>query len=177
MMTQQLGFSILSAPLAAIDRRSLSQAWLSVLGDHRDAATKERTTHPVATMERAAGVVRAAPGNATEHAAMRRVLERALDRRERPREQAACVEDRRMQRSRLAREIERAFLRPSNETKRSSFTLENGTRVHVQLRGSGERLQLVAVCAPSSRGDVAAALAQARYALARRGIVIDAQVR
>jgi hypothetical protein len=31
MITQQLGYSILTAPLAAIDRRALSQAWYSAL--------------------------------------------------------------------------------------------------------------------------------------------------
>src|SRR6202034_3463065 len=53
MMTQQLEVSILAAPLAAIDRRALSQAWYSALHlatpDRRAVPLRESSPCPVAT--------------------------------------------------------------------------------------------------------------------------------
>ena len=52
MMTQQLEVSILAAPLAAIDRRVLSQAWYSALRLARDDAEAARRTRAPAAARR-----------------------------------------------------------------------------------------------------------------------------
>jgi hypothetical protein len=86
--------------------------------------------------------------------------------------------DRRGPRSALARKIERAFLRPRTTCKKASFTVEGEHgRVHVLLQSRGSQLKLVAICPPKARPQVAAALAQARYALAMRGFDLDADTR
>jgi hypothetical protein len=176
MMTQQIGFSIVSAPLAAIDRRALSQAWYSAL--HLAKSSHGPAPAPLHAV---------APNNATvplrvrnqPHAQLRNAAPYAPARRARhlPRGFDSGVE-RRSPRSLLARRIERCFLDPARRVPRASFLLEsNGTRVHVALAQLGGRMQLVAVCVPSARERVARALDEARYALAARGIVLDVDVR
>ena len=81
--------------------------------------------------------------------------------------------ERRNVRSALARKIERTFLDPRTQAQRATFAVGNGAeRVHVSLQTTGDRVRLVAVCAPSARPAVARALAQARFALAARGIEV-----
>lgn len=86
--------------------------------------------------------------------------------------------ERRAPRSPLARKIERAFLKPHSGVRKGSFTFEGEHgRVHVVLHSRGTQLKLVAICPPKARSHVCAALAQARYALALRGIDLDADAR
>ena len=176
-MTEHVNLTVLSVPIAAIDRRALSQAWYSALrlagrkhsaGEagvrpHGDAAhtlrhTKcERITPPMA--ERSARAQTA-----------RTVTARGAD-------AAAAAGDRRAVRSELARRIERAFFEARSPVKRASFAVGEGSaRVHVMLARRGERLRLVAICAERVRPAVARALAQARFALAARGIAIEASL-
>lgn len=172
MMTQQIGFSVLAAPLAAIDRRALSQAWYSAL--HLE---QESSALPVApTMRGAATNVSSAPakfeqlqGERAANSPPRQL--RATRESVAPR--AEALSDRRAVRSPLARRIEREFLRPAEPPRRATFSIEGtGARVHVTMQGSGLSLRLIAVCPPRVRATVARALDEARFALARRGIAL-----
>jgi hypothetical protein len=166
MMTGTLEVSILSAPLAAIDRRVLSQAWYSALHVARASSQKparqpkpSRAVLPAAkfpvrdgrqqTQRRGLGEVRGslAPSKA--------------------RCSGAVVADRRAAGSPLARKIERAFFTPKAQHKRATLTVE-GRRVHVTVSTGHSGVRFIAVCSPSVRDVVARALAQARFALAAR---------
>lgn len=176
MTTEPLQFSVLAAPVAAIDRRALSQAWYSAL--YRQAAPV-RNAQP------------AAPSKPPRHGARTpltqprasddaRAIGHAPCRMERSDNgiRAAAGMERRQIRCALARKIERAMLRPQGAPKRATFRIRGVPgRVHVMLRGGARGMQLVAVCSRNARAQVGAALAQARYALAARGISVDAQLR
>lgn len=173
MMTQQLGFSILTAPLAAIDRRALSQAWYSALHLAQHAAG-----------DTSVGKVRAMqPGGSTLHphaaeSRADRAFVRASTAAARTANDAKTVAvpgDRRAPRSPLARRIERRFLDPARRTERATLTIAgNGARVHVAMQSSARGLRLIAVCPRAQRAAVARALEEVRYALAARGLVLHA---
>lgn len=176
-MSQQIGFSVLSAPLAAVDRRALSQAWYSALHLARDASPVECPA--VRQKSTASGGSATAPPRQVRHAgpagaapmpprAMRESIAERID----------CGVDRRAARSPLARRIEREFLRPLRPARRATFSIAgDGSRVHVTLQGSGPHLRLVAVCSSRLRSTVARAISEARYALASRGIALELVVR
>jgi hypothetical protein len=174
MMTQQLGFSILTAPIAALDRRALSQAWYSALYLARDPASPaaQAKQPPGGAVAQTSGSVEPKRDPKRERLQLKATAasEHAPVRAQ-PREV-----DRRSLRSPLARKIERAFLRPAPRPVRSTFTLGGEARVHVTLQSAGGGLRLIAVCAPRCREAVARALEEARYALAARGISLDARV-
>ena len=175
MMTQQLGFSVLTAPIAAIDRRSLSQAWYSALHlAHHSQACK---THDVTSERQPATAQKAAvvpAGTAIRNAT---VVTPALHSAHKVGRSTEAPADRRSLRSPLARKIEHLFLRPNPTTTRATFTIDgSNTRVHVSMQQTRSELRLVAVCPPRVRGIVAHALEQARYALGARGIAIDAEI-
>jgi hypothetical protein len=175
MMTEQLGFSILTAPLAAIDRRALSQAWYSALHLAQGKCVQPSSAQPqtsIPSCDRAARV--AEPHDHT------RSVER--DRHPKPRVPAskspvAATPERRAERSALARHIERTFLNPIARPARATFTID-GTRVrvHVALQTTAEGVRIVAVCPASIRGRVSRALDEARYALATQGILLCADL-
>lgn len=174
MMTEQLGFNILTAPLAAIDRRGLSQAWYSALHLARETA-HGRAAHAVrdavpAGRRAPAALPRAGSGGSPGAGAV-------APRRTPP---AARVEaderERRAQRSPLARKIERRFLDPVRRVQRASFTIDGGVRVHIALQTGPAGMRLVAVCPRSARERVRNALQEARYALAARGIALDPRI-
>lgn len=176
MMTQQLGFSILTAPLAAIDRRSLSQAWYSALHptDGRSAARPmlPRSVVPLPT----AAHVRAQP--AAHAASWRGARERpgVVKRRSEP--APIAISDRRNPRSLLAQRIARALVAQAKCFRRSGMTLRTPRgRVHVTLQSSDRRTRVIAVCSPALRDAVKRALDEARYALAMRGIAVQTQTR
>jgi hypothetical protein len=169
MMTQELNVCVLAAPLAAIDRRALSQAWYSALhcasGKSRPAP---RPNVRDAGYRRNGSAAQPAP---PEHSEARSGA-RTTARRENAKTQDPSVSaeiDRRARRSPLARHIERTFLDPRAMARRATF-ITGGKRVHVVVQASAGRVRLVAVCAPAIRETVARALAQARFALASRGI-------
>lgn len=169
MTTQQLGFSVLSAPLASLDRRALSQAWYSALHFASSQARETFVKLDPAAMERTA----AKSGPANEAPAQRNVRAALVPRSAAPPRSGAIENDRRLVRSPLARKIERAFLHPNRRLQRATFSIgTDASRVHVSLQQSGNGLRLVAVCAPPHRTEVARALEQARYALATRGIAL-----
>lgn len=175
MMTEQLGFSILTAPLAAIDRRALSQAWYSALhlaqGTCIQASSpKPQTSIPI--RERAPRIVE--PRGQTR---LERRTARPKPRVPASKSQAPSVPERRAERSALARHIERTFLNPIARPVRATFTID-GTRarVHVALQTTAEGVRIVAVCPASIRSRVSHALDEARYALAARGISLCADL-
>lgn len=173
MMSQQIGFSILTAPLAAIDRRELSQAWYSALhlAHHsplaaKTARLKNRLPEEPAQRTNTPAIPLTQPARGTMPSA---VLARTQTARG-----SSIENERRGMRSTLARKIERTFLHPSAPATRATFSIgTTGERVHIALQTNAKGVRLVAVCAPRVRARVARALAQARYALARHGIVLD----
>lgn len=168
MMTQDLNVCVLAAPLAAIDRRALPQAWYSALH-----CASEKRPEP-------AGHAKIADAGAERHAtdasfrkrrsaeAAQRTAEKVTNEKVRARCDAAG-EDRRARRSPLARRIERKFLDPKAAAQRATF-IAGGKRVHVMVHVSADRVRLVAVCPPGIREAVTRALAQARFTLASRGV-------
>ena len=172
---RQLGISVLAAPLAAIDRRSLSQAWYSALHLAHSSPLPAGSALPAPEKPAASS-----PLQLRRDAAPRRAVPLAPVRPGAPRRPpavagAAC--ERRAPRSPLARGIERAMLDRSAASGRSAFAIKTGeTRVVVVLHARGNRVRLVALCAPASRRAVARALEQARFALAARGIALDAHL-
>jgi len=171
MMTQQVGFSILTAPLAAIDRRSLSQAWYSALHletRHAPAPGPEARRDPSAPCA-PRGRLPQSSAPAGPRAAMV-----SAPRAPRAEMKRSAPDERRAVRSPLARRIERTFLDPARRVSRATFSVE-GTRarVHVTLQSRVAGLRLVAVCPLGVRAQVSRALDQARYALALRGIALQ----
>lgn len=172
MMTQQLGFSILTAPVAAIDRRALSQAWYSALHLARPARTaSSKSTRASMPAPDVRPALARAPGMAQRPLLSRAVATAAPGPRESRGENAI---ERRTVRSPLARRIERAFLHPRLRVHQATFAVD-GTkaRVHIALQSSGGGMHLVAICSPQVRSRVAGALDQARFALAARGIQLS----
>lgn len=173
MMTHELEVSILAAPLEAIDRRMLSQAWYSALhlaGPARHSAAKltAQRPWPMRPAERR-HVMRLAPNAQKPELNSPRTLH-AIRGAAHPGEVAML---RRSSHSSLAARIERAFAAASLP-KRATFSLGRGNaRVHVVLQTTPARAMLVALCRPELRADVGQALAQARTALAARGIALD----
>jgi hypothetical protein len=175
MMTQQLGFSILTAPLAAIDRRALSQAWYSALhlAQSAHAPSASSKVRPDASAGKPAQ--RADESHERAHAESRHAS--TLPRTAASKLRVALTPERRAARSVLARRIERTFLNPIVRPQRATFTID-GTRarVHVALQTTPAGVRIVAVCPASIRARVSRALDEARYALATRGIALHADL-
>lgn len=174
MMTQQLEVSIIAAPLAAIDRRALSEAWYAALEGAKEArrapATPPRdgrSDPPAYGRARNANVVairRGAPPFTPRPAASPRSVALVA-------EHAGVASPGSRVRSSLAHRIESTFSKPDSRVRRATFSLGRGNvRVHVIMQNRGERFVLLALCPPHARGVVSRALAQARVTLAARGI-------
>lgn len=172
MTTQQLSADVISAPLAAIDRRALSQAWYSALhvAQRQAPATRpprriaERTTAP-------------SPAFRTRPNAPTVANEGLIRSRRHPadeRRPLAGAVDRRSPKSKLAANIERMLLRSRTTVKRATLAVEaRGARVHVVVQTTRSGARLIAMCPPRVRDAVERALAQARFALAARGIEVE----
>jgi hypothetical protein len=175
MMTQPLRASIVSAPLAAIDRRELSQAWCSALGYASNAPRsrdpqRRRAALPAPTSTRrelrssTVATIRSAP--AFERLAASRT-QRSVVTAERNVSTAHM---------RLARAILRAFATPARPPLHAAVRIEgSGGRVLLLLRETAGALRLVAICRPEQRALVARALDRASRVLAARGIGVVAQ--
>lgn len=180
MMTQQLEVSILAAPLAAIDRRVLSQAWYSALRYARvglDTATpirRARLAGPAAelrcdcvhelfrrqrsdVMPRFASVsTKTATGNGAQEAKQ-------------------CNRSRALH-SAVPGEPATGSVPPP--LRRATFSIGRGSgRVCIVLQTKGCRVLLVAFCKPEMHEVVASALARARRALAVHGIGVEIGIR
>jgi hypothetical protein len=181
MMTQQLEVSILAAPLAAIERRALSQAWYSAL----HLARPDRSL--VSSRECGRCAV-AMPSEATRKRDTRSPSPRADGTRPAHSGQSkaskitAQPNQPRIPADRdvvpLSLRIERRFAYSASQIKRATFSMGRGeARVHVILQTNGNAATLVALCRPQMRAVVARALAHARFALAARGFVLDLEMR
>ncbi|HYL26333.1 MAG TPA: hypothetical protein VEW74_00795 [Candidatus Nitrosotalea sp.] len=173
MMTQELQISILAAPLAAMDRRALSQAWYSALGMAPRAARSASDCTAGGSAACAVARPRALPPALLSRKA--EWLGHSLVNRT-AKDSAGAVEEpsRLIHRTLLAKRIERTFARATPAPKRATFSMgRGGARVHVILQTSQAGIVLLALCRPDMRAVVAGALAQARTALAARGIALD----
>jgi hypothetical protein len=168
MMTQQLDVCVLAAPLAAIDRRALSQAWYSAL---HCASVKPNSASPPkrngSVQTETGRAADASPSRTTGRA--RRAAATLVHNGKTNDRGLGVAGERRALRSPLARRMERAFFNPRSPAQRATF-VTGGKRVHVMVQASEGRVRFVAVCPPSIKATVAGALAQARFALASRGI-------
>lgn len=175
-ITEQLQFSVLTAPVASLDRRALSQAWYSALYGAGRGNGGENTSLQVRPHTAAASQPHC--HDATAGVDPRRAALAHGTGAKAHRQPEGMPADRRAPRSKLARKIERVLLKPHTGAQKRSFTIEGKHgRVHVLLQSRGTQLKLVAICPPKARAHVSAALAQARYALALRGIDLDADAR
>lgn len=170
--TENLRFSVLCAPLARVDRRTLSQAWYSALyHDHSQARHAPLHGAAISAPCAASSASSMPMSQAAKPASVRRAQlpEPAL-----PRLPAI---DRRARQSPLARRIERRLCRkPLPSHTAATFRVGPKGRVRLLVRAAGSEVRLIAICAAEVRGQVGAALAQARYALAARGIRLDGRV-
>jgi len=172
-ITEELQFSVLSAPLAAADRRLFSQAWYSALY-RTDTSAAAQT--PPASREAAESCSRS---KASARAQRAHELLRGLPARPASAQKAAggYGGERRAPRLQLARKIARFVLQPHRKKLGATFTIDGARgRVRVLVRADGDRVRLIALCSEPVKATVAAALAQARYALASRGTSITARV-
>jgi hypothetical protein len=168
---------VLTAQLAETDRRALSQAWYSAL---HLAETAPRGSHRIAVGRCLPGAAAAAARQATSRGTPLRATT-AVDRatataREsaRRRGPAAPGLERRAPKTVLARRLERALIRRVPRAAVTSFALRAGTgRIRLLVRSDGSRTRVVAVCPLSLRDRVERALAQARFALAGRGVAAE----
>jgi len=169
-IAEQLHFSILSAPVAAANRRALSQAWYSAL--YR-ARAKNSPSEPPAL----------AGGARTGHAIKlsgKFAHAEAFTPPPRPRQITglapfAMPVERRAPQLHLSRQIE--YLVRCRESKRTAATFVlDGTRARVRVLvvSAGGTVRLIAICSKRVRDSVANALDQARYACAARGIIVRA---
>jgi hypothetical protein len=178
MMTAQLEVSILAAPVAAIDPRTLSQAWYSALrfGPQASPAFVTRTH-----TDRAQTLANRSISPAAAQALRSRQYERPRAASQRSQRRAVSGGDSwnnalryRVARTLLAERIERAFAGSNAQPKRATFSMGRGTaRVVVILQTNGKRTMLLALCRPELRSVVGRALAQARCALAARGFGVE----
>jgi hypothetical protein len=181
MMTQQLEVSILAAPLAAIDRRALSQAWYSALHlarqDQRLVPARECGPRIVATqnepkLQDETDLCRPRAAELRgEHFVQIKPLQVTMQ------SGAGRISANRVALP-LSQRIERRFAHSTSHLRRATFSMGRGAaRVHVILQTNGNVATLVALCRPQMRGVVARALAQARLALATRGVLLDCETR
>ncbi|MBV8490593.1 MAG: hypothetical protein JO199_08690 [Candidatus Eremiobacteraeota bacterium] len=175
MTTQPLSISLLSAPLAAIDRRALSQAWYSALhlahdakpqtalaGKRADAMPSRRTAAPSAEALR-------------HERASTTILPARIARDDNRLAGVRVAGERRAAKSPLARRMERALVARRDGVERVTVAIgRRRGRVHVVVQTTHAGVRLIALCPPRVRDVVERALAQVRFALAARGIEVEA---
>ena len=174
MTTPTTSLSVMSVPVAATDRRALSQAWYSALhladrSSSQGSPRLPKRTQPGRALERPSGAAQersATVGFAAKHASLAERGSRA---------QAAPPVERRAPKTALASRIESVARKSLTDPRRIRFCLEkDGARVAIALqRSSRGGLRLVAMCPARVRDAVARAMAQARFALAARGIEVE----
>ncbi len=191
-MPQTDRVAVLATHLPATDRRVLSQAWYSALhlAEHappraRNAPARDATTpmqprascgmasannghEPGTALNARAGKAQPTTrsGGGTQFTTASSTSSAAALAAVRP----ADAAERRAPAGELARRIERALAqRPRGAA--ASFALSAGSgRMRILVRSDGARTRVVALCAPALRERVERALAQARFALAARGV-------
>jgi hypothetical protein len=179
MMTQKLEMNLLEAPLAAIDRRSLSQAWYSAL---RLARPRECIAAPLgrSTNESSSLAKNLSKGEKRALSAQPAESRPARCRSSEPSLSAAQPGVTRIADGRvipLSQRIERRFAGSLAPMKRATFSMGRGAaRVFVVVQTNGNVATLIALCRPEMRTVVARALAAARFTLTTHGFVIDLQM-
>ncbi len=173
---QPSAFAVVATHLAQTDRRTLSQAWFDALHLAREQSPHpsptRRTLHEGNARAEAGGLSPVSQANDRKHVAEASKNIRTDDRSQRP-----IGRERRIERSELSHRIERAVVRRSPAPVASMVIRADDGRVQLLVRTDGDRTRVVALCLPAQRVAVEAALAHARFALARRGIAVDADVR
>ena len=173
--TQQLTMSVLTAPLAQIDRRTLSQAWYSALQLARpqqysttplDAKRQNFTARPMQTQR---------AKNDDGHPAVPAQLRKISHHDRAP--HGTLAPDRRAARSSLARRIERQFLHPMKRPTSATLRFADGSRCRVSLLQRDGIVHLIVVTPVRHARALREALDQARFALARSGVRIACEVR
>ncbi|HEY0382960.1 MAG TPA: hypothetical protein VGC72_12255 [Candidatus Elarobacter sp.] len=174
-MQHSTGVAVVATQLPGTDRRALSQAWYSAL---HLAERPRAAAHAPRARESLLGAP-SGPRSATgANAAARDAANdtgRGAGRTARGatgRYDANAVDaERRIPKTELARQIERGLARRPARGAPASFAVRGaGGRVHLIVRNDGAHTRVVAVCAPPLRERVERALAQARFALAGRGV-------
>ena len=174
-ISDHLNFSVLSAPLESIDRRTLSQAWYSALFNAQTPASTSplpRNKNPFATALRRPE--KHAGGNEMRSCAKnpRAGKECAVS------AEPVAIVERRRQTTPLAIKMERVLRARRANVGTMAFTIKEAhARVQLLMHGTGRRLTLVALCPASAKEHVARALAHARYALSLRGVDLHAETR
>jgi hypothetical protein len=167
-MEQTPGVAILATQLAATDRRSLSQAWYDAL--HLVAHDPRAGDSVQQRYSEAKRFGRAPARSREDRAGARSETVRAVRTHADP-AAGAMLPERRAPKTELARRIERVLARPRAQHAASSVAIHAADgRVQILVRGDGERTRIVALCVPTLRERVDRALAQARFALAGRGV-------
>jgi len=177
MQTTTGGVAVVTTTLAQTDRRALSQAWYSAL--HLAETTKPRAgktgaalpapgTSTAGRSEARGAAQRLDPGARAGGDALRVVRRFAA-----PREPGIPPE-RRLPVGALGRRIAKIIARPPAAPTRSQTVSVRGARIHVMVRTHGNATRIVALCPPPLEARVARALAQARFALAARGVRVEA---
>jgi hypothetical protein len=169
-MQQTTGVAVLATQLAQTDRRALSQAWYSALHLADQAACAPPPAGAVTP--RRSPQRGPLPGRGTSNDPKQACRgARPLSTTPAARRTDAEAPERRLARTELAGRIERGLARRTPRTGAASFAIRAGAgRVHLIVRTDGTRTRIVAVCAPPLRERVERALAQARFALAGRGL-------
>lgn len=170
---QNSSLAVIGAPVANADRRALSEAWYAAL-------------HVQTTPEGGPAKGRHAGKPSGRQFGARLRTENALEGRGRI-TSASCKRtvqarirqvpgwERTAPRATLARKIERLVLGPQRPNYSATLTLDGDRgRVHIVIRVLASGVRIIAVCAPKAREVVREALLQARYALARNGVALDA---
>jgi len=168
MSNHASGLSVVSTPLPIVDRRALSQAWYSALHlVQPDRGAPAPLAHPAAadSRGRASALRRSVPKRDPASGARAAASDNAAAPR------AAVPLERRSIPAPLARRVVHAFQRRIPARIPASVALRTDAgRIHIMVRKDGPTLRLIALCTPALRDGVERALAQARYALAGRGI-------
>jgi hypothetical protein len=190
-VTTPLELSVLTAPIAAIDRRILSQAWYSALGfaqnaeeaglaapprrrsqaaaaEPRDKCPPTRSVPPSLAPLRSSRRVRSKLGNA--HPCASRAPHTVVGHSSRG--PAAARRD--PNSADLGERIARKLVVGLHGHTRTTIKLDGDRgRVHVMLQTHRGRMRIIAICPKRFRGRVAQAIDEARNALASQGIHID----
>jgi hypothetical protein len=170
----RLAVDVVTAPLAEIDRRTLSEAWYCALNLARTMAPAQPPNRNVRQTSREPARVDPIcddPAHATTLSPIATPSPRHAG------EPPPAELERRRPPGPLARKIERALARSQVPARRVTLTLQGRTgRVELLVRSSGGATHVIAVCTPGAHARVAQALAHARFALARRGIGFQARV-
>jgi len=159
--------AVVSTPLPIVDRRALSQAWYSAL--HLvppDRGTPAPLTHPaVDSRGRPSAFRRSALQQDLASGTRAAAPESAVASR------VAAPLERRGSPAPLARRVVHALERRIPARIPASVALRTDAgRIAIVVRKDGPTVRLIALCTPPLRDRVERALAQARYALAGRGI-------